>query len=179
MKLKAVPTVRLGPGWNFVSVPAVLASGADMAGIFAGVDTDGHSIFCDNATSKTWTAMSPSTKVKALDGIWIYVEDGDHGPALVRPEPAGRAARDRTSRPAGTRSATRAFGPQRPTMPSRRSPRNGPRSSGSIEGSQRYETSIFNGGTGDYSDYREMLAGKGYWLYMRESGQISAVGAGP
>ena len=42
---RTVPTVRLNPGWNLVSVPAVLASGSDMAAIFAAVDTDGHSIF--------------------------------------------------------------------------------------------------------------------------------------
>ena len=172
-----MPTVRLGPGWNFVSVPAGLASGADMAGIFAGVDTDGHSIL-DNATSKTWTAMSPSTKVKALDGIWIYAKTATTVPLSFDPNPqavppvkdlaAGWNAIGYSSvRSATAHDALSSVASKWSTL------------LGFNEGSQRYETSIFNGGTGDYSDYREMLAGKGYWLYMRESGQISAVGAGP
>ena len=37
---------------------------------------------------------------------------------------------------------------------------------------QQYETSIYNGGTGIYSDEREMYPTKGYWVEMNDNGTL-------
>lgn len=174
VKLRAVPTVRLSPGWNFISVPAVLPSGSDTAAIFAGVNTDGHSIFLYNAAAKTWTPMTASTKVQVLDGIWIYAKTAttvplafDTNPQAVPPVKdlaAGWNAVGYSSvDPASARDALSPVAAKWSTL------------KGFDALLQRYKTSIINGGTGDYSDYRGMLAGKGYWLYMREPGQLAGM----
>ena len=178
VKLRVAPTIRLSPGWNFISTPAVLAPGTDTASIFVGVDTAGHSIFLYNASSETWTPMTPSTKLKVLDGIWIYSKFAaavplsfDTNPLTVPPVKslaAGWNAVGYSSlRPAYAHDALSSVTAKWSTL------------IGFNEVSQRYETSIFNGGSGDYSDYREAAPPKGYWLFMREPGQLSAVGAGP
>ena len=65
--------IVLEPGWNFVSTPRTLAHGMHTAGIvFAGVDTGSRSIYLYNAETGTWDAMTESSVVRPLDGIWIY-----------------------------------------------------------------------------------------------------------
>ena len=174
VKMKTTPGLRLNAGWNFVSVPAVLASGSDTAAIFAGVTTAGHSIFLYNASTKTWTAMTASTKLKVLDGVWIYSASATTVPLLFDTNPqavppvkdlaAGWNAIGYSSTdPAYAHDALSPVASKWSTL------------KGFDALMQRYETSIINGGSGDYSDYRQMLAGKGYWLYMREAGQLAGV----
>lgn len=179
VKLRAAPCLSLASGWNFVSVPAVLAAGSDTAStVFAGVNTDGHSIYLYNATAKAWAPMAAATKVRPLDGIWVYSRTAatvrlvlDPNPFVVPPEKslaAGWNAIGYSSvRPAYARDALSSVAAKWSTL------------IGLDPATQRYETAIINGGNGDYSDYREMLPGKGYWLDMREAGRLSAVGAGP
>lgn len=175
MKLRAVPTVRLSPGWNFVSVPAVLASSADTAAIFAGVNTDGHSIFLYNAASKTWTPMTASTKVKVLDGIWIYAKTAttvplafDTIPQAVPPVKdlaAGwNAIGYGSTQSASAKDALSSIAAKWSMA------------LGYDAGRQRYELPIYTGGSGDYADSRELQAGMGYWLYMRDPGQLAGPG---
>ena len=65
--------LSLKPGWNFVSTPKTLADGMNTAGVvFAGVDTAARSIYLYNARDLTWEAMTASSIVRPLDGIWIY-----------------------------------------------------------------------------------------------------------
>ena len=50
-----------------------LADGMNTAGVvFAGVDTGARSVYLYNAETGTWDAMTASSIVKPLDGIWIY-----------------------------------------------------------------------------------------------------------
>ncbi|MEN6342770.1 MAG: hypothetical protein ABFC89_09450, partial [Methanospirillum sp.] len=178
VKLKAAPGIRLGPGWNFVSVPAVLAAGSDTASIFAGVNTGGHSIFLYNATAKAWAPMTATTKVKPLDGIWIYSSTAitiplsfDSNPLVGPPEKAlaagwnaigyssasSMSARDALLSVVSKWSTLIGFDPA----------------------AQQYEAAIINGGSGPNADSRPMEPGRGYWLSMREAGQLTAVGVGP
>lgn len=177
LKLKEVPTITLSAGWNFVSVPAVLAPGADTASIFCSIDTNGHSIFLYNSSSKMWEPMKPSTKVRVLDGIWIYSKTAtsvslslDSNPLTTPPEKnlaAGWNAIGHSSiLPASARDTLLSASSKWSTL------------IGFNDVSQRYDMSILNGGSGSYADTRLMLPGKGYWLDMREPGRLSALGAG-
>lgn len=65
--------IVLEPGWNFVSTPRTLVHGMHTAGVvFAGVDTGSRSIYLYNAETGAWDAMTESSVVRPLDGIWIY-----------------------------------------------------------------------------------------------------------
>jgi len=44
-------------------------------------------------------------------------------------------------------------------------------------GKQAFETGIVSGESNDYADSRLVYQGKGYWLYMTESGTLCAIGA--
>jgi len=65
--------ISLKGGWNFISTPRTLADGCNTAGaVFAGVDTAGRSVFLYDAQTGIWEAMTASSPVRPLDGIWIY-----------------------------------------------------------------------------------------------------------
>jgi len=65
--------ISLKGGWNFISTPRTLADGCNTAGaVFAGVDTSGRSVFLYDAQTGIWEAMTASSPVRPLDGIWIY-----------------------------------------------------------------------------------------------------------
>ena len=65
--------ISLNSGWNFISTPKTLADGMNTAGVvFAGVDTNGRSIYLYNAEVGLWVPMTASSIVRPLDGIWIY-----------------------------------------------------------------------------------------------------------
>jgi hypothetical protein len=177
VKLHETPVIRLSPGWNFISTPKVLLSGSDTAGVvFSGVNTDGHSIFLYNASTKVWTPMTASSKVKVLDGIWIYSKvaaavslNPDPNPILV---PAAKpvftewnAIGFSALEPAYARDALSSVSAKWSTA------------IGFDAQNQRYETAIIRGGSGIYSDYRNMEPTKGYWLYMAEAGTLGAIGA--
>jgi len=68
-----VLNLSLKPGWNFVSTPKTLAEGMNTAGVvFSGVDTAARSVYLYNAETRAWDAMTASSIVRPLDGIWIY-----------------------------------------------------------------------------------------------------------
>jgi len=177
VKLREVPVIRLSPGWNFISTPKVLLSGSDTAGVvFAGVNTDGHSIFLYNSSTKVWTPMTASSKVKVLDGIWIYSKTAadvtlnpDSNPILVPAAkplfPEWNAIGFSALEPAYARDALSSVSTKWSTA------------IGFDAQNQRYETAIIRGGSGSYSDYRYMEPGKGYWLYMTDAGTLGAIGA--
>jgi hypothetical protein len=175
VKLKTGHDLPLSPGWNFVSVPAVLAPGSDTAALFAGVDTDAHGIFQYNASSTTWERMTPTTKVKPLDGIWIYSKDATTVPLSLNSNPqAVPPAKDlalgwnaigyASSSPATAKDALSSVAGKWSTL------------LGFNAGTQQYDIPIYTGSSGMYTDTREMVPGKGYWLWMRESGLISGPG---
>jgi parallel beta-helix repeat protein len=65
--------IQLYPGWNFVSVPKMLASGHDTAiDVFGGVDLGGHAVLIWDASTGMWKQVTAGTVLKPLDGIWIF-----------------------------------------------------------------------------------------------------------
>jgi len=79
--------IHLFSGWNFVSTPRVLQPGNNTAGIFADVDTGGHSIWLYNASTGKWSTMGATSPVKPLDGIWVYAVNPTHIPLRFSTDP--------------------------------------------------------------------------------------------
>jgi len=168
--------LSLEPGWNFVSTPRRLASGHDTASIFINVDTAGHSIWQYDASGRRWTAMIATTRVRVLDGIWIYSnvseEVGLHflaDPVDTPPEKTCYQGWNAIGFPDITPTSAKdtliSIRPDWTTL------------IGYDAGLQRYEDSIINGGSGIHSDTNLMNPGKGYWLFMINDGVLSAISA--
>ncbi|MEN6513281.1 hypothetical protein [Methanoculleus sp.] len=175
-QIPAPADLTLYPSWNFVSVPRPLAAGNDTAAIFAGVETDGRSVFQYDTLAGEWVALAATDQITPLGGFWIY----SAGPAVVplnfstelplppmeRSLVAGWNAVGITgTTPATARDALFSVSGQWTTL------------IGFDARRQAFETGIVNGGSNDYADSRAVSPGKGYWLYMTGPGTLCAVGA--
>ena len=168
--------LNLQDGWNFVSVPKRLASDYNTArAVFSGVDTAGHSIFLYNP-SAGWTALGTSSVISPLDGIWIYsavpvelrpVFDTNprHVPPAKSLSSGWNAIGFSDFTPASANSALTSVENKWTTL------------IGFDAAMQTYEISIINNApSGDsHSELREMSLWKGYWLYMTDPGELSAI----
>jgi hypothetical protein len=69
-------SIKLGEGWNFVSVPVLHPQSPypDLRyyPLFAEVDNAGHSSWRYHADSHNWEILYPNSTLSPLDGIWIY-----------------------------------------------------------------------------------------------------------
>jgi hypothetical protein len=155
--------ITLEPGWNFVSTPRTLAHGMHTAGVvFAGVDTGSRSIYLYNAGNGTWDAMTESSVVRPLDGIWIYSVHAMEIPLTFRSgsfSPTSKAVyegwnaigfSDVTPRPVHTALISLDDSPRKRwamVMPW-------------DAASQAYGSSV------SYYDTGELEPTKGYWLFM-------------
>lgn len=171
-------TLTLQPGWNFISVPKKLTGdNCTASAVFAGVETDGHSIF--QYTSGGWSAMGANTTVSPLAGIWIYSTTTRELRPMFDPDPlqvpptkqlaAGWNAigfSDFTEAPAN--SALTSVESKWATL------------IGYDSGNQTYESSIINNDTDGASSHyegKEMYPWKGYWLYMTSAGELASIGS--
>ncbi len=171
------PALTLHPGWNFISVPRLLAAGNDTAAIFAGVRTDNRSIFRYDTAAGDWVALDKDDRIAPLEGFWIY----SVGPTTVPlnfstalpVSPAERAlvtgwnAIGTTSGavPPTARDALLSVSGQWTTL------------IGFDARTQAFETGIVNGGKDAYADSRQVYPGRGYWLSMTGPGTLYAIGA--
>ena len=168
--------VPLAPGWNLVSVPKKLAAGQDTGSIFAAVDTAGRSAWLFDGVNKTFAALGPGTKVRPLDGIFLYSKSAATVPLVYACDPLQIPPVKQGYQGwnsfgfTGTTPAT-----ARDTLFSVQSV--WVNAVGFNATSQQYGTSIVNGGSGEYSDSRLMEPMKGYWLYLSGPGEIAAIGA--
>ncbi|RQD83848.1 MAG: hypothetical protein D5R96_02055, partial [Methanocalculus sp. MSAO_Arc2] len=169
-----VDTIILQPGWNFISVPKRLAEGSNTAAIFADVDTDGRSIFQYNAASETWETMNPASPVKPLVAIWIYARETtsialefDLGAVQVPPlkqlYEGWNAIGFSSTIPATARDTLLSVSPKWTQV------------LGWNADTQSYDTAIIRGGSGAFSDTREMMPMQGYWIAMTEEGVLYAL----
>jgi hypothetical protein len=168
--------IALSPGWNFVSVPKTLKEGNNTAMIFKDVETDGHSIWGYDASGRRWFAFTGATKIKVLDGFWIYSKDLRMVPLLFSRDPL------QTPPIKACFKGWNAIGSSdispTPARQSLLSVKNEwTQIIGFDERVQEYETSIVNGATGIHSDGKMMLPTKGYWLYMINDNELPAIGA--
>jgi hypothetical protein len=168
--------LTLSPGWNFISVPRPLAAGNDTASIFTPVETDGHSALRYDTTAGEWVALTATDKVAPLEGFWIYSTEPTTVPLNFSTDPLIPPAERLLSTgwnaigitgtaPATARGALLSVSGKWTTL------------IGFDAGKQAFETGIVSGESNDYADSRLVYQGKGYWLYMTESGTLCAIGA--
>jgi len=169
-------TLAISPGWNFISTPKRLAEGSNTAAIFQNLDTNGHSVFLYNGSGREWYAMKINDEVRPLDGIWIYSVNQTEVTFMFR---SSAALAPPTKVLAPGWNAIGFCGPGQATARDTlfSVSNNWANAIGWDAGDQGYELTIINGGTEPYCDTRLMLAGKGYWLFMKEEGELAALSA--
>lgn len=167
--------LTLRPGWNFISMPKKLTGDNCTASeVFAGVDTDAHSIF--HYTSSGWEAISDNTTVSPLEGIWIYSTGTKELRPLFDPNPRQVPPAKQLSAgwnaigfsdftPASANSALTSVESKWATL------------IGYDSENQTYESSIINNDTtsGPHDESENMYPWKGYWLYMTSAGELAGI----
>jgi hypothetical protein len=165
----------LSPGWNFVSTPKFLAQGNNTGSIFGNVDMGGHSAFMWDGLQDPprWVVVLPNTSIRPLYAVWIYSTsnttvnltfDNSVPPLIAGPR----------SLAAGWNAV--GFTGFYPTTAHNTYLGVGSgwvHSMGFDAITQRYEPAVFNGDPGELT---QLYPTKGYWLYMRTAGNISAIG---
>jgi beta propeller repeat protein len=165
--------VSLNQGWNFISVPKMLADGQNNAKtLFGHVDVGGHSIFAYNPRTKSWNTVSATTIINPLDAVWIYSTKKDAvylyfaGDALQIPP---------------TRKLVKGWNTFGVTSLNTVPAQNALLSVkdqwvyviGFDSSTQRYQSTIMNV---PESNANVLYPGYGYWIYMNEEGDLAAIG---
>lgn len=165
--------ISLNQGWNFISIPKMLADGQNTAkALFGHVDVGGHSIFAYNPRTKSWTTVSATTVINPLDSVWIYSTKKDSvylyfaGDALQIPP---------------TRKLVKGWNTFGVTSLNTVPAQNALLSVkdqwiyviGFDSSIQRYQGTIMN--VPD-SNANVLYPGYGYWIYMSEEGDLAAIG---
>ncbi len=167
-------SISLDPGWNFVSVPRTLENGNNTALIFRSVSTEGHSIWLYDASGRRWTAMTSSTKVKPLDGIWIYSASEVQVPLSFSQNPIQTPPTKLLYQGWNAIGFTDVIpASARATLLSVKN--DWTHLMGYDSEIQQYEASIINGESGPRSDAKEMIPFRGYWLYMTGDIELAAI----
>jgi len=171
------PALTLHPGWNFISIPRLLAAGNDTAAIFAGVETEKRSIFRYDTAAGDWVALDKDDRIAPLEGFWIY----SVGPTTVPLNfsttlPVSPAERALVT---GWNAIGTTSGAVPPTARDALFSVSGQWTNliGFDVETQAFETAIVNGGRDAYADSRQVYPGRGYWLSMTGPGTLYAIGA--
>ena len=171
-------TMRLYPGWNFVSTPKALADGHNTVGtVFIGVvDTGGRSIFLYDAGSMSWQQMTAESMIRPLDGIWIYSTGTVDVPLTYKNDPLA------TPPTKDLATGWNAIGFSDVSPASAKDTLTSVRNQwtqviGFNAAAQAYDASLINGGSGSHSDTNPMYPFKGYWLFMNSPGTLAAISA--
>ncbi|WP_164913630.1 DUF4430 domain-containing protein [Methanoculleus taiwanensis] len=166
--------LSLEQGWNFISIPKRLASGHNTAAIFSGVDTANHSIWQYNAAIKYWEEVQTTDTLRPLAAYWVYSAAACNVSLIFSDEPlqtpptgnlykGWNAIGFTDTEPAAARDTLLSLGDIWTQV------------LGFDAGNQEYETAIIRGGSGSHADTGAMLPGKGYWVYLRGSGELAAI----
>ncbi|MDD1718454.1 MAG: hypothetical protein LUQ25_00210, partial [Methanoregulaceae archaeon] len=144
--------------------------------VFGGIDTGGRSIWCYDGESRSFFQMEASDIVMPLEGIWVYSRSNTLLPLAYLDDPIQSPAMKHL--PAGWN----AIGFSDITPSAARDAFQSVRDEWTIAigfdaSGQRYESSIINGGSSGHSDTLPMYPGHGYWLFMREPGDLASIGA--
>lgn len=166
--------IYLSPGWNFISVPNRLDDGRNTAGIFLDVNTLGRSILLYNTSFGQWDVLNTDSLLQPLDGIWIYSNETKFIPlsfesGAVQAPPSKQlyegwnAIGLSSTIPVTARDTLITVSPKWGQV------------LGWNAGTQSYDTAIIRGGSGAFSDTREMQPMQGYWIAMTEPGVLYAL----
>jgi PKD repeat protein len=170
-------TLDLTTGWNFVSVPKTLKSTNNTGLIFKNVDSAGHSVWLYNASTMKWTAMTAATKIRVLDGIWIYSRSAtaiplyfENDPLQTPPTkmcyPGWNAIGFSDTSPVSAHDTFVTLGTTWSTL------------IGYDAGQQKYSVSIIRGATDlVHGDQLALEPGQGYWVFLTGSGELAAISA--
>jgi hypothetical protein len=155
----------LVPGWNLIAIPYGTRSGSSLAAALDKVDTDSHSLWRVNRTSKAYERIMPDSLLEPLEAVWVYSQS----------ETAVSTGPDDLTRveAISLKNGWNAVGyPLHAPRPAREA-------LSSIDGKwsyiigydtllQGYETAIIRGGSGEFSDSRELEPGRGYLVFTTE-----------
>lgn len=167
-------SIQLERGWNFISVPKKLATGSNTAAIFRDVDTGGHSVFQYDGSAQNFVALTLSSPLQPLFGIWIFANTPVRIPLQFDNNPLqSPPARQLDSgwnsigftgiSPASARNTLLSVREDWATL------------MGFNASGQLYDNTIFNDPEGG-SDLQILYPLKGYWIYMRNQGILAAIG---
>jgi len=164
--------MALFTGWNFISIPLHLADGQNTAAIFSNVHTAGRSIWSYDTSSNRWNELTATTILEPMQGYWIFSANNMLVPLTYNQYVVGVSKH--------LFSGWNAFGPfgTSPTSAnSALSPvrRDWTTALGFSAPYQIWEPAIINGGHGQFSDSRELIPMKGYWLFMTADGRIDII----
>lgn len=169
-------TLRLNPGWNFVSTPKRLSAGNDTASIFLDVDMAGRPLYAYDAATGEWLQANQSTPISPLYGYWIYSnttaeilldynEDPLSAPPVIELVGGWNAIGFSDTEPTPAKYALSSLGDAWTTL------------IGYDSANEKYEVSIINGAEDAHNDLREMQPTKGYWIFLTEEAPLCAISA--
>ncbi len=164
-----VHELRLGSGWNFISIPAQLRSQKTCRDLFSKVNTDGHTIWTYKNT-EGWTPQNPDISPAPLDGLLVYADTPVTVPLVLDMNKNRTKTLERGWNLAGS--------PALQEIPARDlfsySSEPVPPSWVSIlpynVSTQQYEPAIISGGTGRFSDSRTIPPFTAFWIFMETNG---------
>jgi len=161
--------LTLRPGWNFISVPATLATGFDTAGVvFAGVDTAGRSLFLYEGATARWTQVQSGDRIRPLEGIWVYSRAATSVPLIYAPAGSGTPPAKALSD--GWNSVGIAsLQPVQAGDAFRSMQDHWEMAIGYDSLQQKYEPVIIRGDTGTHGDTQVVYPLKGYWIKVNGS----------
>jgi parallel beta-helix repeat protein len=164
-------TLTLLSGWNFVSVPKRLATGADTMAVFKAVDCAGHSIF-GYAQPEGWRVLKSEDRLGVLDGIWIYANESTavgltYNPDLRQVPPMKHLA-----------PGWNAIGfSDTVPVPVEETLQSVDGAWSSLVGFDRIRQEYRPAVTAGSNMVQYMGPKEGYWIFMSEKGDLAAIGA--
>lgn len=164
--LEETEGIPLYPGWNQVSVPRRLKEGSDTAGIFAGVNSSGHSVLVYVNNTTGYRTLSMNDTVVPLQGYWVYSTAGMAVPVRFSdpPLPISRELPAGWSSVGGWMETDLSANETFHTLMDAWS-----YATGYEAAVQQYEEPIIRGGSGNQSDNRPIRPYQGYWLYCPQN----------
>ncbi len=173
-QIEADDLIQLREGWNFISVPKRLSNGNNTAQIFGSVDTMDRSIWEYNSAVKLWRAVKLTDQISPLNGFWIYSAEEceiallyDENPVQTPPTrelyKGWNAIGFSGLEPASARDTLLSLGDLWTQV------------IGYDSVNQKYETAIIRGGSGSYSDMKELYPTHGYWVYLTGNGELASL----
>ena len=168
-------TMYLFPGWNFISVPKKLAAGSDTASVvFAGVNTEGRTIWKYNSSAGAWYNMTADDPIKPLYGIWIFSAHATAVPLTFDIPQNPQLPLTRTLYPGWN-----AIGFTGTVPASARDMLSSADSIWSVLfGFDAYNGpyTVIHGGGPAFADTKELSMGNGFWVFVSSEGTLAAIG---
>lgn len=161
-------SMTLVPGWNFISLPSRLRSDKSCRELFSEVNTDSHTIWSYNSSSRGWISIKPEDPISPLKGMLIYSERIEKIPLVFNNSSReslkvekgwnlmghtsleAKSARDLMNKYNISWVSLLLFNVTK----------------------QQYDPAIINGSNGNFSDNRIIAPFSSFWIYLEHNGTI-------